>query len=133
MTGNGRFITHIHHSPPTTHQSYQQRIETRLAKMDIRREGVAKTEFAHDPEAEAIGEGPVLIVVLQKEPFGVFKAVRIHPFNAACPGGKHRLKERSCQMPMTTRFQEGRGLIQNVIRCHKSVAALASTLKNLLC
>src|SRR5205823_14248480 len=81
--------------------SYQQRIESRLAEVAVGRQRVTKPQQAHDPKAETIREGPVLIVMLQKEPSRLCKAVQIHPLYSAGCGGEHRFEESLGQVPMT--------------------------------
>jgi hypothetical protein len=47
--------------------SNQEWIEARLAEVSVGRERIAKPELLHDPKAKAIGEGPSLNMMLQKE------------------------------------------------------------------
>jgi hypothetical protein len=73
--------------------SNQERIESRLAEVCIGRERVANPQQVHHPEAEAVREGPVLIMMLQKEPLRLGKPFGIHPLNPACRRGQDDCKQ----------------------------------------
>jgi hypothetical protein len=65
----------------------------------IGRQRILDSEVAHNVEAEAVGEGPLLIGMLQEESPCLGKAIGIDPLDSARCGTKNDLEAGFNQMP----------------------------------
>ena len=94
--------------------------------MRIHRKCIVQTQRSHDDKAEAIGEGPWLIVVLQEEAARLRKGLGIHPMDPAGRGGKDRFEEGLGQVSVAASAQERRRFIEDVVGGKESAACVGS-------